>query len=159
MTYILFGYYRSYRYIDRALIFLRYISAPIQSAPLPSDPLHFTNAPLLSTTRMSFTHKANAFASTIRFPDTPEARHIADMLSAQQQRRHSAHQSLFKSSEPVTEVATPMPSAFKTQPNRTDIGPRKLFDDPSADGSFKSSTIHTFQSVSLLMIQTAPLIR
>ena len=84
---------------------------------------------------MSFTYNDNAFASNIKFPDTPEARRIADMLSAQQQRRHSAHQSLFKTSEPATEVATPMPSAFKTMHNQTDIGPRKLFDDASADGS------------------------
>ena len=37
-----------------------------------------------ATTAMSFTY--NSFNATIKFPDTPEARQIADMLSAQKQR-------------------------------------------------------------------------
>jgi len=41
-------------------------------------------------------------------------------------------------------VATLITSAFKTQPNRNDIGPRKLFDDPSADGSFNDPYVPEF---------------
>ena len=97
---------------------------------------------------MSFTYNDNnAFASTIKFPDTPEAHQIADILSAQQQRRRSAHQSLFKPSESATEVATPIPSAFKTMHNQTDIGPRKLFEDASADGSSNKPAVPEFISV------------
>ena len=47
-----------------------------------------------------------------------------------------------------------MPSAFKTQPIRTDIGPGKLFDDPSADGSFNDAYAPEFVPTS-----TAPLTR
>ena len=63
------------------------------------------------------------------------------MLSAQENRRRSAHQSLFepsKLSTVSTEVATPMPSAFadafKSTHTQADIGPRKLFvDAPTED--------------------------
>ena len=94
----------------------------------------------------SFTY--NSYNSPIQFPDTPEARQIADMLSAQKQRRAAAHQSIFKtqaSCEPTTEKASPMPSAFNTtQAEHTDLDPRKLFDDASADDGTDKPNVPEF---------------
>ena len=102
---------------------------------------------------MSFTY--NSYKSTIKFPDTPEARHIADMLSAQKQRRAAAHQTLFQthaSCEPATVIASPMPSAFNTTQTEvitehTVLGPRKLFDGASAENSIDEPNAPEFVSI------------
>jgi hypothetical protein len=75
--------------------------------------------------------------ATINFPDTPDARRMAEAISAQHARRAAAHQSIFKSvpqTEPTAYVATPLPSAFDNRHAvHVSMAPRQLFDAPADD--------------------------
>ena len=87
----------------------------------------------------------------MRFPDTPEARHIADMLSARKRRCVAAHQTLFQthaSCKFAAVIASPMPSAFNTsQAEHTVLGPKKLFDGSSAEDSIAEPNAPEFVSI------------
>ena len=73
--------------------------------------------------------------ATVNFPNTPQARLIAAAISAQHARRAAAHQSILQSppaTEPATNIATPMPSAFNdTHAHGTSMAPRQLFAAPA----------------------------
>ena len=73
--------------------------------------------------------------ATVNFPNTPQARRIAAAISAQHARRAAAHQSILQSppaTEPATNIATPMPSAFNnTHAHGTSMAPRQLFAAPA----------------------------